>query len=96
MGPAFDKAAFVEDGDDFGAGDGAEAVRDGEGGAADLEFFQGFLDETFAVGVEGAGGFVEDEDLWIGDDGAGDAEPLALATGEAGAAFADRGVIALG
>jgi len=53
-----------------------KVVRAGEEGG------HGGLDELLAFGVEVAGGFVEDEDLRLGEDGAGDGEALLLAAGE--------------
>ncbi len=57
---------------------------------------EGLGDELFGVGVEGGGGFVEDEDGGFGEEGSGDSEALALAAGEVGAAFGDFGVEGLG
>ena len=48
------------------------------------------------LGVEARGGFVEDEDARIGQDGAGDGESLALAAAEFYAALADDGVVSVG
>lgn len=48
------------------------------------------------VGVEGAGGFVEDQELRALENSAGDGEALFLAAGEADAVFADDGVVAVG
>ena len=47
------------------------------------------------MGVEGCGGFVEDEDGRIAEHCAGDAEPLALTAGELYAAVTDIGLVAL-
>ena len=93
VGAAFDDFAVFEDEDEVGAGDGAEAVGDDEGGAVGDEFFKGVLDEHFGVGVDGGGGFVEHEDAGVGEESAGEADELALAEGHLGAAFADLGVV---
>src|ERR1700742_4179313 len=61
-GAGLDDAAFLEDEDAVHVPDGGEAVGDDEGGAVAHQAFEGFLDEVLAFGVEGAGGFVEDED----------------------------------
>ncbi len=74
--------------------DGAEAVGDDEGGAALHQVAQGILDQMFALGVQRTGGFVEDQDFGIGEDGAGDGDALLLAAGEFVAAFADDGFVA--
>src|SRR5262249_36237436 len=89
-----DLAAF-EDDDAAGVPDGAQAVGDDEAGAALHEFEERALDERFALGIEVAGGFVEDQDARVGEDGAGDGDALLLAAGEAYAAFTDDGVVTL-
>ena len=52
------------------------------------------LDQLLALGVEVAGGLVEDEDLRRCEDRAGDRQPLALAAGQLDAALADERVVA--
>ena len=95
MGAAFDDAAFVEDDDGVGVADGGETVSDDDGGAAAHDGFEGLLDGAFAFGVEGGGGFVEDEDGCFAEDGACYGEALSLAAGEVEATVADEGVVAL-
>ena len=51
---------------------------------------------VLGVGVERAGGLVEDEDGRVLEQRARDREALALAAGERGAALADDGVVAVG
>jgi len=55
-------AAFFHDGDAVGAADGREAMGDHDDSPALHKVAEGDLDEGFAFGVEGRGGFVEDED----------------------------------
>ena len=55
----------------------------------------GFLDLGFGLGIERCGGFVEDENGGVADEGARDGDALALAAGEALAPFAERRVVAL-
>src|SRR5690606_11839596 len=52
-------------------------------------------DLRFDLGVDGAGGVVEDEQAGVAGEGAGEGDPLALAAGEAGAALAEFGVQAV-
>jgi hypothetical protein len=54
---------------------------------------QGCLHYAFRLGIQGAGGFVEDEDGGIFQDGTGDGKTLTLAAGKGDAAFADKSVI---
>lgn len=57
---------------------------------------QGLLHQLFALGVEGAGGLVQQEDRGLAHQGAGDGQALALAARQGLGALADRGVEALG
>ena len=54
------------------------------------------VDESFGFGVQSGGGFVEDQDVRVFDEGAGDSDALLLAARELGAAGADIGVDAFG
>jgi hypothetical protein len=76
--------------------DRAEAMGDDETGAAGHQRSEGLLDEPLVFRVELAGGFVENQDVRIGEHGAGDGDALALPAGEAQAALADRRVVTLG
>ena len=96
VGSAFYDLTLLYDEDLVGSADGGEAVGDDEGGAALHEEIEAVLDHGFGLGVEGAGGFVEDEDAGVGEDGAGDGDALALAAGELDAALAYDGVVLLG
>ena len=93
---ALGDSAVFDHQDLVGVADRAEAVGDDEAGAAGHQRGQRLLDEPFVFRVEVAGGFVEDQDVGIGEHGAGDGDALALAAGEAQAALADRRVVSLG
>lgn len=82
MGAGFDNAAIVDDGDDVSIADGGEAVGDDDGGSADHDAVEGLLDAFLGLGVEGAGGLVEEEDGGVLDNGSGDGNPLLLASRE--------------
>ncbi len=88
-----DDAAFDHD-DLVGVADGAEAMGDGDDGLALHQLFERVDDEFFGFAVERGGGLVEQEDGAVADHDAGDADALALAAGEGGAALADEGVVA--
>ena len=75
--------------------DGAEPMGDDEGGAAGHQARHRVLNETFAFGVERAGGLIEDEESRIFQDRAGDGDALALAAAEFDAAFAHGAVVAM-
>ena len=67
-----------------GAGGGVGIVGDHDDGLAVLLVERLEQREDFVAGlaVEVAGGFVAEQDVGIGDDGAGDADALLLAAGE--------------
>ena len=90
-----DDAAFFEDEDVVHGAERRETVGDADDGAVLGKMVDGFLDFGLGLGIEGGGGFVEDEDGGVADKGAGDGDALALAAGESGATFAERGVVAL-
>jgi hypothetical protein len=71
-------------------------VGDDEGGSALHQEVEAALDQGFGLGVERTGGLVQDQDARVGEDGAGDGEPLTLAAGELDAAFADDGFVPVG
>ena len=96
MRALFDDLAFVEDDDLVGLEYGVEAVGDGDGGASLHEFACGFFEQGFGFGVERGGGFVEDKDGRVFEEGAREGEALGLSAGEAGAAFTDDGFVFFG
>ena len=96
MGTAFDDAAVFHDQDLIGVADGAQAVGDDEAGAPVHQGGEGALDAGLGDRIDRAGGFVEHEDAWVGEHGADEADELALAQREAGAAFADHGLQLVG
>ena len=96
MAALLDDAAFLEHVDAVGVLDGGEAVGDDEGGAVGHEVVEGVLDLPLGFGVHGGGGFVEQEDGGVFEQGAGDGEALFFAAGEFDAAFADVGVELVG
>src|ERR1700736_818484 len=93
VGAAFEDLALFDDQDLVGAADRREPVGDDEGGSALHQEVEAALDQGFGLGVERAGGLVQDQDARVGEDGPGDREPLALAAGELDAAFADDGFV---
>ena len=72
-----------------------KAVRDHDGGAAARKPVQRVLDQPLVFRVERARRLVQQQHGRVAEDGAGDGEALALAGGEAHAAFAEIAVIAL-
>ena len=71
MSAALDDLALIEDVDDVGLLDRAETVGNGNGGAAASGGIKRGLDDLLGLGVEGGGGFVEEENLGVTQEGAG-------------------------
>jgi hypothetical protein len=92
----FHDAALVQHDNHVGVQNGREPVRDANGRAALHQFVERGLHGAFGFGVERAGGFVQDQNRRVLQNGAGDGEALALAAGKRDAFFADDGVEALG
>ncbi len=91
MGAVFDGAAIGHDDDHIGVADGGEPVGDDDGGPAFAQCRECGLDRGFAFGIECRGGFIEEEDARVAQDGAGEGDALALAAGEALAVYPDAG-----
>ena len=72
-----------------------EPVGDDEGGAAPHQLADGVLHQALGFRIERAGRLVEQQDRRVLQEGAGERDALALAAGEAPAAGADDGVVAV-
>src|SRR5262245_66157882 len=71
-------------------------MRDEEGGAVTQQRCQAGLHEAFGLGVNAGGGFVEDEQARVGEQGPYETEQLALAVAEQAATLTHIGIIAVG
>ncbi len=69
----------MEDEDAVGVLNGAEAVGDDDGGAAGEQAIEGFANHHLGARVDAGGGLVEDQELGIVRQSAGEADQLALA-----------------
>ena len=88
-------AALVQHHDAVRLLDRSQPVSDHQGGAILRGPFQRLLHQLFRFSVQGAGGFVQQQQRRILQNGAGDGDALALAAGQTHAAFAQIGVVAL-
>jgi hypothetical protein len=88
--------AFIHHGDTIGVADRGQAVGDDDRGAFVHQFRDSQLYLVLALGVQGTGGLVQEQDLRIHEHGPGQGHALALAAGQAHAAFAEIAVVALG
>ena len=92
----FDDLAVFEDDDPVEAGDRGEAVRDDDRSAALHEVLECCLDQLLALGIQGAGGFVQDQDGRVCQNSARNDDSLPLAAGEFHAALAGDGLESVG
>mmetsp|Transcript_73984 Transcript_73984/g.173688 ORF Transcript_73984/g.173688 Transcript_73984/m.173688 type:complete len:360 (-) Transcript_73984:725-1804(-) len=95
MGALFDNLAPVHHGDDVGVADGAEAMGHDNAGAPDHQAVEGLLHELLALGVQRARRLVEEQDLGVLEQGAGDGDTLLLPSAKHDAALSALRVVAL-
>src|SRR6266542_4970269 len=95
MAALLDDAAVAQHDDLIGAAYGEESMGDDQDGTPAGELGDRPLDELLVLDVDARGRFVQDEDGRVLQERAGDREPLLLAAGQARAAFADLGVVAI-
>src|SRR5262249_37939764 len=79
MTAILDEAARVDGDDPVGAPHGREPVGDDEDSAALCDLLHVLLDHPLALIIERARRLVEDQDPRVGDESAGDRDPLLLA-----------------
>src|SRR5450631_4475530 len=96
VGAEFDDASGVQHGDAVGIADGGDAVRNEDGGAAAHDVAQVIEDLVFGVGVDAGERVVEDQNLGIANQGAGNRRALLLSAGERDAAFSHHRIVAFG
>lgn len=63
-----------------GVDDGGEAVGHHHGGAPHHQLVQSILHHTLALSIQSRGGFVQQQDLWVFQNGAGDGDALLLSS----------------
>jgi hypothetical protein len=78
-----------------GPSDRAEPVSNDQRGAADQEFAKSILDEPFALGIQIAGGFIQDQHCGILEDGPRNGYPLTLATRQLDPSFPHQCFVSL-
>lgn len=96
MGSAFDYAATFENHNKLGSCHCGKAMGNDKGCAPGEKCLEGLADEGFTFGIEGTGGFVENEEVGLEENGTGDADALTLPTTEESTAVANGGVVGLG
>ena len=87
-------APVVQDDDAVGQMEGGLPVRHQQRGPIRHDAAQAFVNGLFDLGVDGAGGVIEDEDARVRHDGPGQCDPLTLPAREGQPALAHDGVVA--
>src|SRR6266508_1279147 len=90
-----DDFAILNDNDLVCISDRRQAVSNDETGASFHQAQQSFLDARLGARVYAGGGFVEDEDARVRQDGAGDRQQLALSLAEVAGTLGKFGLVAL-
>ena len=80
----FHDVPVVQDHYLVGIADGGQAMGYDDGGTALEDTLESLLNQYLSVGVYVGGGFVQDENLGVSDDGPGEAEKLTLTHAEIG------------
>ena len=70
-------------------------MGNGNSGSTLPHFPERMLDQLLSFRIDIGSGFVQNQDFRLGCDGSGKGQKLSLATGEGGAAFSNRTIIAL-
>ena len=96
VGALLADALFVQDENPVSALNGGQPMGDNQGGAVACQVLQGPLHHLLALGVQSAGGLVQNEDGRVLQKGPGNGKPLALASGQLYPPGADVRVVALG
>lgn len=69
-----------------------ETVHDRKDGGSRAICTHGFLQESIGTGINGSGGFIQQQDLWVAEDSTGQAQELTLANGVVGTIVSDDSV----
>src|SRR6266568_8318762 len=96
MAAFLNDAAALECNDAISLAYGRQAVGNDEDCPPCRDLLHVVLDGALALVVERRRRLVEDQDAWVGHQGACDRDALALPAGQAAAALADHGVVTLG
>ena len=95
MRPHCHQPALVDDRDTVGMLDRSQTMGDHQCGAPGHQAGQRLLDQVFALCVECAGGFIQQQDRRIDQQCTGDGQALPLPAGQADATLAQRCLVAL-
>ena len=90
----FSDLTFLNDENLIGIFNCRETVGNDEAGSPAHELVHSFLDQGFGKGVDRTGGFIHDEDIWVRQQGAGNADKLFLTDRKLIAAFSNVRIVA--
>lgn len=91
-----DNLAVIDEQDVVCVADGAESMRDHHLGASAWIATDGLGDCRLVLGVQGTGGFVDEQYGRGFEQGTGDADALTLSSRQCGAGFTDAGLVGVG
>ncbi len=94
--PSSATTSVLDDDDLVGVAQCAQPMGDGDDRAAGHQPFQRLDHKVLGLRVQRGSRFVEDQNRVVADQRSGDADALALAAGQRGAAIADQAVVAVG
>lgn len=92
----FDDFSFVHNTDNIGIDNRRKTVGHNNGGTVLHHIVQGFLHKFFRFSVEGAGGFIKNQDRRVFQHGPGDADPLTLPARQFTSPIANVGLVSFG
>jgi hypothetical protein len=95
MGALLDNPATIDHQEPIGAPYRAEPVGNDQRGSSHQQLSHGILDEPLALGVQIAGGLVQDEDRRVLENGTGDGDALPLTSRQLDAPLADDRIVAV-
>src|SRR4030095_1075129 len=96
VGPVLDNASLVEHQDTVGRAHGRQTMGNEEHRTSPTHVGKVALNNGFGLVVKSTGGFVEDEDTRVADQGTRNRQALTLATREGTAVLAHQGIVAFG
>src|ERR1039458_1229171 len=96
MGAAFHDPPVLHDDDPVGQVQSRTPVSDEQRRPPGHNRAEGVMYRLFDLGIDGAGGIIEDQDAGVVEDRAGQGDTLTLPSRESEASLADDGVVAAG
>src|SRR4051812_21840012 len=96
MSSLLDDGTVIHDQDQVSIANGGKTMGDDKACPTLHQLAHSALNLLLGPGIHTAGGFVQDQNFWIGQEGAGDSEQLLLTLRNVGSLFIQNGVITIG